>query len=310
MVNCLVLGGNGFLGSHLVDDLVGKGFNVRAFDRFNNQKIRFESKKNVEIINGEFLNSSDLEEAVKDMDYVFHFVSTTNPLSSTFNPMVEIDTNIRSSVELFEKCVEAKVKKVIYSSSGGSVYGESNSHRPNENSVTKPISPYAIGKLTIEKYLNYFYHQYGMESISYRIANPYGPRQPLLSKQGVIPIFLNCLLNKEPIKVFGDGSMIRDYIFVKDAITMITNSFENGNYSLYNLGSGLGNSISEVIEAIEEVTRQKFEIEKTEAPKTFVHTNTLDTSRYVNEFPGLSLTSLKEGIAQTWANLKEASNEI
>ena len=91
---------------------------------------------------------------------------------------------------------------------------------------------------------------------------------------------------------------------------MITNSFENGNYSLYNLGSGLGNSISEVIEAIEEVTRQKFEIEKTEAPKTFVHTNTLDTSRYVNEFPGLSLTSLKEGIAQTWANLKEASNEI
>ena len=267
MVNCLVLGGNGFLGSHLVDDLVGKGFNVRAFDRFNNQKIRFESKKNVEIINGEFLNSSDLEEAVKDMDYVFHFVSTTNPLSSTFNPMVEIDTNIRSSVELFEKCVEAKVKKVIYSSSGGSVYGESNSHRPNENSVTKPISPYAIGKL-------------------------------------------NCLLNKEPIKVFGDGSMIRDYIFVKDAITMITNSFENGNYSLYNLGSGLGNSISEVIEAIEEVTRQKFEIEKTEAPKTFVHTNTLDTSRYVNEFPGLSLTSLKEGIAQTWANLKEASNEI
>ena len=298
MVNCLVLGGNGFLGSHLVDDLVGKGFNVRAFDRFNNQKIRFESKKNVEIINGEFLNSSDLEEAVKDMDYVFHFVSTTNPLSSTFNPMVEIDTNIRSSVELFEKCVEAKVKKVIYSSSGGSVY------------VTKPISPYAIGKLTIEKYLNYFYHQYGMESISYRIANPYGPRQPLLSKQGVIPIFLNCLLNKEPIKVFGDGSMIRDYIFVKDAITMITNSFENGNYSLYNLGSGLGNSISEVIEAIEEVTRQKFEIEKTEAPKTFVHTNTLDTSRYVNEFPGLSLTSLKEGIAQTWANLKEASNEI
>lgn len=310
MAKCLVLGGNGFLGSHLVDELVAKGHQVRAFDRFQNQETRFNQHKNIEIIDGEFLNSSDIEIAIKGSEYVFHFITTTTPISSSENPMVEIDTNIRSSVELFDKCVQAKVKKIIYASSGGSVYGESNSQKPDENSVTKPISPYAIGKLTIEKFLNYYYHQYGLESISYRIANPYGPRQSLISKQGVIPIFLGKLLAGEPITVYGDGSMVRDYIFVKDAVSMITSSFDQNNYSLYNLGSSEGHSISEIIEVIEKVTSLKFDVEKVEMPKTFVHTNTLDTTRFSTEFPDIQLTSLIDGISQTWEYIKNQAGDI
>lgn len=305
MANCLVLGANGFLGSHLVDSLAARGHNIRAFDRFDDQETRFDQNDLIEIIDGEFLNVKDLEDAVNGIDYVFHLVSTTTPISSTENPMVEIDTNIRFSVELFQKCVEAKVKKVIYTSSGGSVYGESNSLKPNENSVTKPISPYAIGKLTIEKFLNYFYHQNRLESISYRIANPYGPRQSLHSRQGVIPIFMHHLIANEPIMLYGDGSMVRDYIFVKDAVQMIANSFEKNSYSLYNLGSGEGHSISEIIDAIESVTELKFKIETVDAPKTFVHTNTLDINRYKSEFTNLNLTPLIEGIDQTWDYIKK-----
>ena len=154
MANCLVLGANGFIGSHLVDSLIAKNHFVRAFDKYLDDKTRFKSSNNVELFHGEFLNESDLSRSLEDIDYVFHFVSTTTPISSDDNPLIEVDTNIRYSVELFSKCVEKRIKKVIFASSGGSIYGNVRADIISEEVLPNPISPYAIGKLSIEKFFS------------------------------------------------------------------------------------------------------------------------------------------------------------
>src|SRR3982751_5004841 len=123
MSKCLILGANGFIGSHLVDKLVEQGEEVRAFDRFGDGKIRFNESKSIEIVSGNFFNRSDLSSALEGTEYVFHLVSTTTPATAENDPLIDIDTNIRMSIELLEECVEAKTKKIIFPSTGGAIYG-------------------------------------------------------------------------------------------------------------------------------------------------------------------------------------------
>ena len=300
MVNCLVLGANGFLGSHLVDSLADRGHYVRCFDRFKDNKTKFYNSSKVELYNGEFLNNKDLKSSIKDIDYVFHLISTTTPISSSDNPAIEIETNIRYSIELFNICTQAKVKKVIYVSSGGAVYGDVNESVINETVTPHPISPYGIGKLTVEMFLDYYKHSCGLDSVVYRPSNPYGSRQSLSSRQGVIPIFLQQLLSSQPINIYGDGSMVRDYIYVKDAMEMIATSFESSKSNLYNIGSGNGVSVNDLLPIITETTGLDININRLELPSTFVHKNILDTQRFESEFGKPDLTSLEEGIKLTW----------
>lgn len=300
MANCLVLGANGFLGSHLVDQLAAQGHYVRCFDRFSQATPQFTQGPQAELFHGEFLNEHDLEQAIKDIDYVFHFISTTTPISSDESPLAEVDTNIRYSVELFRLCAEANVKKVIFSSSGGTIYGNTDSDRIDEQTLTQPISPYSIGKLTIENYLRYFYEKFDLNSVSYRISNPYGPRQALLARQGVIPIFLSKAIASQPITVYGDGSMVRDYLYVDDAIAMVASTFDRSSQPVYNIGSGIGTSINDLLSTIHEVTGTDFTIDRQPVPSTFVHRNVLDVSRYNQEFGEYAYTPLVSGIKETW----------
>ena len=300
MANCLVLGANGFLGSHLVDSLIAKNHFVRAFDKYVDDKTRFQSSNNIEIFHGEFLNESDLAKSLESIDYVFHLISTTTPISSDDNPLVEIDTNVRYSVELFSKCVEKRVKKVIFASSGGAVYGNSSADLVSEDVLPNPISPYAIGKLSIEKFLGYFQAKYGLESVIYRISNPYGSRQSLNARQGVIPIFLNQVINDEPITIYGDGSMIRDFVYVSDVVKMISESFAETKSSVYNLGSGVGVSVNEIVDAIYSVVGQTTKVNHVAAPSTFVQKNVLDVTKFTEEFGVKAEMSIYDGIKATW----------
>jgi len=178
MAKCLVLGANGFIGSHLVDSLARAGHSVRAFDRFSSEPL-FQENAKIDIFRGDFLNMHDLSEALKGVAYVFHFISTTTPVTAENDPLIDIETNIRMSIELFRACVEAKVKRVIFASTGGAIYGEAHDKPHAEEDIPKPVSPYAIGKLTIEHYLRYFKVKHDLDSIILRISNPYGERQPL-----------------------------------------------------------------------------------------------------------------------------------
>lgn len=310
MAKCLVLGANGFIGSHLVDSLAERGEKVRAFDRFGNHVRNFNPHPNIEICAGDFLNRSDLRVALKDIDYVFHFISTTTPASAENDPLIDIETNIEMTVELLQDCVDQKIKKVIFASTGGAIYGDVDDHKPlDESTLAQPVSPYAIGKLTIEHYLRYFKIKHGLDSVVFRISNPYGERQSLVSRQGVIPIFLQHIYNDEPITILGDGTMVRDYLYVKDVAELITAVFKNTNHSLYNLASGVGVSVNELVSIIKDVTQKEITVEYLPKPVTFLQHVVLNTDRFKNEFNTSPRVELEEGIRCTWEYVKSHNSK-
>jgi UDP-glucose 4-epimerase len=301
MARCLVLGANGFIGSHLIDKLVQNGETVRAFDRFGDRPINFLDDENIEKVSGDFLNRGDLSAALEDVDYVFHLVSTTTPATAENDPLIDIDTNIRMSVELLEECVSHKIKKVVFASTGGAIYGDINSGAPiNEDTNPQPVSPYAIGKLTVEHYMRYFSRKFDLSTLTFRISNPYGQRHSPVKRQGVIPIFLHHIANNEPITVLGDGSMVRDYLYVEDVASLIAGSFKEAQEPLYNLGSGQGVSLNQLIETIKNVTQREIRTEYLPKPPTFVQEVVLDINRFKNEFGLAPETSLQDGISKTW----------
>jgi UDP-glucose 4-epimerase len=310
MTKCLVLGANGFIGSHLVDKLVQKGESVRAFDRFGERPVNFSLNANIEQFSGNFLNRADLESALEGMDYVFHLVSTTTPATAENDPLIDIDTNIRMSVEFLEECVKHDIKRVIFASTGGAIYGDVNSDAPiSEDTNPQPVSPYAIGKLTIEHYLRYFSRKFDLSTLTFRISNPYGERHSPINRQGVIPIFLHHIANNEPITLLGDGSMVRDYLYVEDLASLIALSFQGAKQPLYNLGSGQGVNLNELIETIKKVTQREIDIEHLPKPPTFVQKAVLDISRFKAEFGIVPQTPLEEGIRKTWEYVLNTQNK-
>lgn len=303
MASILVVGGNGFIGSYVVDALAARGHDVAVFDRFGDSRPRYVAT-GVEAIAGDFLNVGELRAAVRDREIVLHFLSTTDPASAEDDPTLDIRTNVTSSIELFEICVDEGVQKVYFASTGGAIYGDQDQALFSETDQTLPVSPYAIGKLTIENYLRYFRRKHGLAYTVFRISNPYGPRQNPAKRQGVIPIFLRHVSHGEPVQVFGDGSMVRDYLYVEDLAEMVATAVTQGTtQDLYNLGAGTGNSVNEVIAAIQEATGREVHVNMTPAPATFVNRVTLDVDRFVSEFGVPKLTRLDEGIRKTWEEM-------
>ncbi|NKY09924.1 NAD-dependent epimerase/dehydratase family protein [Cellulomonas hominis] len=303
MADCLVVGGNGFIGSHLVDELVRRGHTVAAFDRFGHRTPQF-AGQGVQVISGDFLNAADVREAVHGREVVVHMLSTTDPATAENDPTFDVRTNILSSIELFRACAEAGVGRVIFASTGGAIYGDQPQRSFSETDLTLPVSPYAIGKLAIESYLRYFHRKHGLASTSVRISNPYGPRQNPVKRQGVIPIFLRRLADGLPVTIYGDGSMVRDYVYVTDVAAMVADIATGApQHDVYNLGSGRGTSLDEIVAAIGEVTGRTVERRYEPAPPTFVDHVTLATDRYEAEFPSRPDTLLDDGIRMTWEDI-------
>lgn len=314
MGKIVVFGADGFLGRHLVTRLssMTSSAYITAFDKFSSYQVgsghAYETMPNVHIKPGDFFNRHDVQEALRDSSYAFHLISTTNPATSNDDPFIDLDTNVRSSVEFFELCVEAGVKKVVFFSSGGTVYGDVDSDLISEQMVPRPQSPYGIGKLTIENYLRYFKNKHGLEYIVYRIANPYGPGQNIYGKQGVIPIFMHKFLNKESVTVFGDGNMVRDYLYIDDLVDMITSTYsKNNKYAEYNIGSGNGKTVNDLLKTMENCTGISINKSRIETPPTYVEKSVLDIKRFVDEFGIHPEISLDDGIRRTWDYVKKIS---
>lgn len=308
MADALVVGGNGFIGSHLVDSLSEAGHRVTAFDRFSTGVPTFRSTA-VRMLSGDFLSRSDLESAVRGQKVVFHFLATTSPATAEADPTLDIRTNVIQTIELLSACVNAGVRHVYFASTGGAIYGPQARSDFAESAPTAPISPYGIGKLTIEHYLRYFRAKHGLRSTSLRISNPYGTRQNPNRKQGLIPIALRQVARGESVSRYGDGSMIRDYVFVDDLVRMIAPLVDaEPEHEVYNLGSGHGRSVTEVLEVIARVTGGPVPVREIPTPATFVDRVVLDVSRFANEFGVPALTSLEDGIAATWADIRRGSH--
>ena len=305
MANCLILGGNGFIGSHLAESLLHDGHNVTIFNSIKRVTSDQNRSSKVKFIKGDFLKEKELNEALGDIDYVFHYISTTNPATSLRNPVYDIDSNVIGSVRLFQMCVKNNIKKIIFPSSGGTIYGEPINLPVKETDSQDPVNPYAIGKLMIEKYLYYFNYVYSIDYCVLRYSNPYGEGQNPTGLQGVIPIFLNKIKNGESPIVYGDGSMIRDYIYIDDAIEATLKAIDKKtNYRTFNIGSGKGTSINELLDIISDVVGSTINPIHEGSGENYISKIILDISRAKSEIHWEPKTDLHEGISRTWDWIK------
>lgn len=281
---CLVLGGGGFIGSHLCDELLNKGYEVTIFDKTNFSKKNITHILNkIKIIEGDFNNEIDLSGSLKNVDYVFHLVSSTLPATSNENPVYDAETNLISSLKLFKECSENKIKKIIFISSGGTVYGIPEKIPIRENYHSNPICSYGIIKKTIEEYLFMFEKIYGLDYYIFRLSNPYGERQNPSAAQGAIAVFINKVINNEKITIWGNGEIVRDYIYISDVAQALYSAQRfDLSEKIFNIGTGTGIALNELLNMISKVVNYEFQVEYVEGRQVDVTTNILDISRAKN----------------------------
>ena len=296
----LVLGANGFIGSHIVDRLAGEPDvrAVRAFDRFS-RPAQFIKHQKIRPVRGDMADDADLKNALKGADGVILTLSAVPPFAADNDPYADLH-NVHRTVQLLEWCVQAGVGMVCFMSSGGAVYGRVSETAPaREDGTTRPISPYGICKLTIEHYLEYFYQKYGLQYVVCRVGNPYGPRQITKNNQGVIPAFLHALQQGGPLHVWGDGETSRDYIYIEDLADMVVRLLHTPRqHTVYNMGSGRQTTLNQVIGALKAMVGH-FEVEYHPAPKTFVKHTAIHTGRFAAEFGEPVFTPLQDGLRRT-----------
>lgn len=254
----LVLGGSGFIGSHIVARLLADGYKVRVFDRGRraNEKIA-----GAEYCQGDFGNQIELADALENIDGVIHAISTTVPGSSNLNPVADIETNLINSVNLLQLMHKANIKRIVYLSSGGTVYGVPNFLPITEDHPQHPICSYGVVKLAVEKYLFLFQHLYGLSPIILRISNPFGPGPTRLGIQGAVATFMDRIAKDEPIQIWGDGSVVRDYLYIDDLIDACMLALESQETGVFNIGSSTGYSLKEVISFLEQTMSKEAIVE-------------------------------------------------
>ena len=294
----LILGGNGFIGSHLVDQLLDSGSKVRVFDR-GPEKFR-SPRPGVEYFQGEFDNISKLTEALHAVDVVYHLISTTVPSTSNIDPLADIQGNLINTVVLLDLMRALNIPKIVYLSSGGTVYGIPSLIPTPESHSTKPINSYGIVKVAIENYLHMYQHLYSVDYVSLRASNPYGPRQGHSGLQGVIGTYLNNLVDNKPVTVWGDGTVIRDFIYIEDLAELCLLAGQSNATGVYNAGSGVGTSIADVIGILSEVTGIAIKPEFSPSRSIDVPAAVLDISNTERTFQWMPSVSIRDGIDLTW----------
>ncbi|WP_006718042.1 NAD-dependent epimerase/dehydratase family protein [Desulfitobacterium metallireducens] len=306
-MRCLVLGGRGFIGSHLVDALLTKGYRVRCFDRRRvTQQGEFHiTDQRFELFEGDFMNEADVANALEGCDICYHLISTTLPKSSNDDPVFDVESNLLGSVRLLTNAVKAGVRKVVFVSSGGTVYGVPTQVPIPETHMNNPVCSYGITKLAIEKYLDLFYKLHGLDYTVLRLANPFGEGQKTHASQGAVAVFLGKVLQGETIDIWGDGSVIRDYVYIDDVVRAFLAVLEySGPEHIFNIGSGRGLSINEVLDSIERVTGRPVLRHYVSGRPFDVPSNILCISRAETELGWSPRFSFEDGILRfaKWLN--------
>ena len=305
----ILLGAVGFIGTNLVIELAkDKDNQITVVDR---NKARFKTIEDMQITNLSVIQldltiDTDYERLVAGQDLVYHLISTTVPTTSNQKIAEELKGNVVLSANLFEACVHQDVKKVVFLSSGGTVYGKESKCPLNENTPTNPITSYGIQKITIEKLLYLYNYMYGLDYRIIRLTNPYGPYQQPNGVLGAVTTFTYKTLRGEEIQVYGDGSVVRDFIYIDDAVKGIQ-KIVNGNshHHIFNLGCGYGTSIKQVLETIGKVLDIRMYVKYMKARKVDVPINYLDIKRFETAYGNLNPVSLENGIKRTADFMKE-----
>jgi UDP-glucose 4-epimerase len=304
----LVIGGNGFVGSHVVDALVAGGLDVTVYDRsFERYRSALSS---VTYVKGDLGNKGELDHVLsKEIDQVIHLASSTIPKTSNDDPVFDVQSNLVETLSLLDMCVKHRVKRVIFTSSGGTVYGIPRSLPIPEEHATQPICSYGIVKLAIEKYLALYKHLYDLDYVVLRLANPYGTRQDPSGSQGAISVFMGDMLNDRPLRIWGDGSIVRDFVDVRDVARLyhlaVISDVESGTF---NAGSGVGTSLRELIAVMAEELGVSPKILREPSRGFDVPTIVLDSEKAKRIFAWEPNIPLREGIREVAGWMSARSN--
>lgn len=301
-MKCLVLGGGGFLGSHLVDELLRLGFRVRIFEQDISTQYRlFSPNEKIEWFCGDFANREDVARAIDGCDIIYHLISTLLPKPSNEQPIIDVQSNVVSTLNLLELTRAAAVKKIIFISSGGTVYGIPQQIPIGEDHPTMPLCSYGITKLTIEKYLYLYRYLYGLDHCILRLANPFGERQRGTGGQGVVATILAKARSDEPVEIWGDGTVVRDYLYVKDAVAAMIRAIDyQGEDRIFNIGSGVGLSLNDVLTHIEDQLGGPVRRTYNVARALDVPVNVLSIERAGRLLHWAPKVGFEEGLARTW----------
>lgn len=300
----LLIGGNGFIGSHLMDKLLNSGHSVRILDR-GPEKFR-KPNENVEYFFGAITENKILFEAMKGMELIIHLVSSSVPSSSNNNVKNDVINNILPTISILDNMVKLKIKKIVYFSSGGAIYGNSSNLPIKEGSPLNPISSYGITKLTNEKYIKLYSQIHKIEHLIIRPSNPYGPRQGHFAAQGIISTFLRKIKDGGIMEIFGDGENRKDYIFIEDLVDRVSYLVNQHFEGVYNIGSGIANSTNQIKELTLSTTNSNQTVNYVQRKAYDVSDFVLDIDKIqkacVKDVP--ALIDIEEGIKKTWEWIK------
>ena len=301
MKRCCVIGGAGFIGSHVIRLLEGKR-QIVVLDK--SPELFFEPEGEVKYISGDYGNRELLEEVLKDVDEVIHLAYSSVPKTSYDDPIHDITNNLPASVTLFEVAGEAGVDKLIFISSGGTVYGKTDKMPISESHPTNPVSPYGITKLAVEKYAMMYSALKSLPVVCVRPGNAFGQGQRPFIEQGFIATAIGCILQKQEVTVFGEKGTIRDYIHVSDIASGIISVLERGKInSCYNIGSGVGRSNMDILTMLEPLAKSAgLEVRIKFLPSRLfdVPANVLDSSKLRKDTGWEIKGSFEEGMERTW----------
>ena len=263
----IVTGGAGFIGSHTVDSLIEEGYEVVVVDDLSSGKEKnINAKAKFYKLN---IQDSKLESIFEKEQphYVSHHAAQIDVRRSVSDPIFDAKINVLGTINFLQNCIKYKVKKVIFASSGGAIYGEQEVFPAPETHPLRPISPYGITKLVAEHYLYYYQTVLGLDFVALRYANVYGPRQDPYGEAGVVAIFIQKMLKGDPPVINGDGKQTRDFVYVEDVARANVLAMKNNmSDSIFNIGTGIETSVNQIFNYIREIINPSIE-EKHGLPK-------------------------------------------
>jgi UDP-glucose 4-epimerase len=294
----LVLGGCGFIGSHMVDHLVAAGHEVRVVAR--RPEVHRPPVQGVDYLFGDCRDAGLLSQALTGVDGVFHMFSATTPGTGNLDPRNDVDQNLQPALTLLDLMTGAGVRRLVYLSSGGTVYGDAEATPIREDHPLRPIGSYGIVKVAVENYINMYARSRGLLPVVIRPSNTYGERQGRNGAAGVVSALMQRALTGDRFEVWGDGSVVRDYLHVSDLARLCLMAANSGTSGTFNAGSGIGTSLRTLVDLVGTVSGRAIPVRYAEGRSVDASVNILDIEAAQRVFGWSPQVTLAEGLRRTW----------
>lgn len=307
-MNILVTGGAGFIGSHIVNTYIEAGHKVVIVDNLSSGEKRFINPKAIfyemDIADPDIKTILEKE----NIEVINHHAAQISVSDSVANPIFDATTNIIGTLQLLKYSTSFNIKKFIFASTGGAMYGVQKIFPASEDHPCQPLSPYGISKLSAEKYLNYFSQEYGLNTTILRYSNVYGPHQNPHGEAGVVAIFCQLLAKDDEPIITGDGKQTRDFISVRDVVQANCIALDPACSGTFNVGTGIETNVNHLTKDLIRVAGKPVSIKYGPARSGEQRRSVIDHKKIKNRFGWKPRVSLREGLLETYQFFQNPSN--